>query len=282
MTARRVALAVALVSAGFVTTATRIAAQTPATPGPVPIRDNSFLIEEAYNQEWGVVQHVGTFQKVRGSSGWGATFTQEWPAPSERHQLSYTIPLMRSDAGDALETGVGDILLNYRYQVPVRTGSPVAVAPRLSLVLPVGDERKGRGAGAPGVEVNLPTSVELSRLVVTHLNVGGSWTPSSRNVIGDEATTTGVFAGSSLIFLIHPKLNLMVEALWSQDESVVGPDATERDRAFVIAPGLRGAIDFPSGLQVVPGIAFPLGVGPSEGEEGIYLYLSFEHPFRRR
>ena len=31
---------------------------------PVPIRDNSFLIEEAYNQEWGVVQHVATFQRI--------------------------------------------------------------------------------------------------------------------------------------------------------------------------------------------------------------------------
>jgi hypothetical protein len=91
-----------------------------------------------------------------------------------------------------------------------------------------------------------------------------------------------MFAGSSLIFLVHPKLNLMVEALWSQDESVVGPDVTERERAFVIAPGFRGAIDFASGLQVVPGVAFPIGVGPSDGEEGIYLYLSFEHPFRRR
>jgi hypothetical protein len=249
---------------------------------PPPIRDNSFLIEEAYNQEWGVVQHVGTFQKVRGSSGWGATFTQEWPAPSERHQLSYTIPLMRSGSDGAMNTGLGDVLLNYRYQVPTRVGSSVALAPRISVALPVGDENEERGAGAPGLEVNLPTSIELSRLLVTHLNVGGSWTPSSRNAAGDEATTTGVFAGGSLIFLVHPKLNLMVEALWSEDESVTGPDRTGRERAFVIAPGLRGAIDFASGLQIVPGIAFPLGVGPSEGEEGIFLYLSFEHPFRRR
>ena len=260
--------------------ASAIEAQAPSAPPP--IRDNSFLIEEAYNQEWGVVQHVGTFQKVRGGTGWGATFTQEWPAPSERHQLSYTIPLMRSDGGAGLETGVGDIALNYRYQVPVRAGSTLAMAPRFSLVTPVGDEAKGRGAGAVGLELNLPTSIELSRMLVTHFNVGGSWTPSARNVVGEEATTSGVFAGASLIFLVHPKVNLMVETLWSQDASVVGPDRTESERAFVIAPGIRGAIDFPSGLQIVPGVAFPIGIGPSEGEKGIYLYLSFEHPFRRR
>ena len=257
-------------------------AQAPGAETPPPIRDNSFLIEEAYNQEWGVVQHVGTFQRVRGSSGWGATFTQEWPAPSERHQLSFTVPLMRSGTDGAMKTGLGDILLNYRYQMPTRAGAPMALAPRLSIALPVGDENAGRGAGGPGIEVNVPVSIELSPLLVTHFNAGGSWTPSARNAGGVEAAITGVFAGQSLIFLVHPKFNLMVEALWSQDESVVGQDRTERERALVIAPGFRGAIDFASGLQVVPGIAFPIGLGPSSGEEGVYLYLSFEHPFRRR
>ena len=30
-------------------------------PGEAPISDNSFLIEEAYNQEPGVVQHISNF-----------------------------------------------------------------------------------------------------------------------------------------------------------------------------------------------------------------------------
>jgi len=258
-------------------TASSLAAQT-----PLPIQDNSFLIEEAYNQEWGVVQHVGTFQRIRGASGWGATFTQEWPAPSQRHQLSYTVPIQHSVGGDDAATGIGDVALNYRYQVAFRQGSALAMSPRLTLLLPVGDEGRGHGSGGTGVEVNLPTSIELSRLLVTHLNAGGSWTPGSRNAAGDKAATTGVFVGQSVILLVHPKLNLMVEALWSQEQSVVGAGRTERERAFVIAPGLRGAIDFSSGLQVVPGIAFPIGLGPSKGDEGVYLYLSFEHPFRSR
>ena len=32
-----------------------------------PLEDNSFLIEEAYNQERGVVQHISNFARVRGS-----------------------------------------------------------------------------------------------------------------------------------------------------------------------------------------------------------------------
>ncbi len=249
---------------------------------PVPIRDNSFLIEEAYNQEWGVVQHVTTFQRIRGSSDWGATFTQEWPAPGERHQLSYTVPMQRSASGDRIATGIGDVALNYRYQVPFRQGSTLAVSPRFSVLLPVGDERRGHGSGGTGVEVNLPASIAISRLIVTHFNAGGSWTPNSRNAGGDRAATTSMFLGQSVVVLVHPKLNFLVEALWSQEQSVVGEGRTERERAFAIAPGLRGAIDFASGLQVVPGIVFPIGIGPSKGEEGVYLYLSFEHPFRRR
>ena len=35
-------------------------------------------------------------------------------------------------------------------------------------------------------------------------------------------------------------------------------------------------------LQIVPGIAVPIGVGPSRGEKGIFLCLSFEHPFGKR
>ena len=42
------------------------------------IMDNSFLIEEAYNQEEGVVQHINTFMRQR-HGDWLYTFTQEWP-----------------------------------------------------------------------------------------------------------------------------------------------------------------------------------------------------------
>jgi hypothetical protein len=278
---------------------TTASAQAPVA-SPVPIRDNSFLVEEAYNQPWGVVQHVSTFQRVRGAIGWGATFTQEWPAPSERHQLSYTIPVQRSPTPTGQHTGLGDILLNYRYQVPFGSPSPAATAggidatagiaagpsiaasPRLSVIIPTGREEWGQGSGGAGLEVNFPLSVELSSWLVSHSNLGGRWTSSARNEAGDKATARGFFLGQSLIWLIHPKLNLMVESIWTHDEAVTGPDETDWERGLLIAPGFRGAIDFPSGLQIVPGVAVPLGVGPSDGERGVFIYISFEHPFRRQ
>jgi hypothetical protein len=117
------------------------------------IQDNSFLIEEAYNQEPGVVQHIQTFQYMDDHT-WGYSFTQEWPAPGETHQLSYTIPVSRFD--DTAEVDINDVLLNYRYQLINRDGK--AMAPRLSLVLPTGDDKKGFGKGALGFQTNIPLS----------------------------------------------------------------------------------------------------------------------------
>src|SRR5689334_18063846 len=82
------------------------------------IQDNSFLIEEAYNQEFGVVQHINTFMRLFGSKDWIYTFTQEWPLPADpRHQLSYTLALTRCGAFSREGAGIGDALLNYRYQL---------------------------------------------------------------------------------------------------------------------------------------------------------------------
>jgi hypothetical protein len=65
----------------------------PAQEAAKPIQDNSFLVEEAYNQEAGVVQHISAFTRYRESKDWLYTFTQEWPVPGITHQLSYTLPL---------------------------------------------------------------------------------------------------------------------------------------------------------------------------------------------
>jgi len=68
----------------------------PAVAQSRPIADNSFLIEEAYNQERGVVQHISVWQRDLRSRAWAFTFTQEWPLSTQTHQLSYTIPLQRT------------------------------------------------------------------------------------------------------------------------------------------------------------------------------------------
>jgi hypothetical protein len=63
--------------------------EAPHTPGPT--EDNSFLMQEACNQEDGVVQHISYFQKPTSTGDWAYTQTDEWPLRSHKHQLSLTL-----------------------------------------------------------------------------------------------------------------------------------------------------------------------------------------------
>jgi hypothetical protein len=238
------------------------------------IRDNSFLLEEAYNQERGVVQHIQAFQYMKDRS-WTYSFVQEWPVPKETHQLSYTIPVSHFHDGET-ETGIGDVLLNYRYQAILK--DPVALAPRLSLILPTGNHEKGLGNGAVGLQANLPLSVELSGKWVTHWNLGLTFVPEAKGANGGRKDTVGFNYGAGIVYLFSENLNLLVEAVGNSNETVEGEGLAEREHSFFINPGLRFALNFASGLQIVPGIGLPIGIGPSSGEYGAFLYLSLEHP----
>lgn len=245
-------------------------------PGMAQIQDNSFLIEEAYNQERGVVQHISTFARPSDGNAWAYNFTQEWPLGGIRHQLSYTLPVQNDDRG----TGLGDVGLNYRYQLVGHPDAPVVLALRLSPLLPTGDHEEGRGSGAAGFQTNLPLSVVLGPQVVTHWNAGATITPSAKSPLGSEATTTSFNLGASAIWLLRPSFNLMLEALWLSEASVAGPGETVRDEFLLLNPGFRGAFDLAS-LQIVPGVAYTFNLSSDSDDDALFVYLSFEHPFKR-
>jgi hypothetical protein len=246
------------------------------------IQDNSFLVEEAYNQNFGVVQHISSFTRFWNSKDWIYTFTQEWPVPGdERHQLSYSLAFQHAGAFPGSGAGIGDVLLNYRYQLVGSGDALVAFAPRLSLILPTGDTSAGRGSGGFGVQTNLPMSVVLCPKLVSHWNAGATFIPHAQDVSGDRAFIAGYNLGQSFIWLAKPRMNFMLETVFGNAQSVVAPDKTSWGRSLLINPGVRWAYNFENGLQIVPGIAVPIGIGPSAGEKAILLYLSFEHPFRK-
>ena len=144
-------------------TATRAQTQPPASPTaePFQITDNSFLMEEAFNQEPRIFQNIVNWSHQDGE--WFLSFTQEWPVPGVRHQLSYSIPFNALREG----AGIGDSLLNYRLQVlEERPGRP-AFAPRLSLIVPT-----ARIDRSSGVQVNLPFSKQRNDFYF-HWNAGG-------------------------------------------------------------------------------------------------------------
>jgi len=54
---------------------------------PFAIVDNSFFIEEAFNQDVGTMQTIGTMRMSNGRE-WETSVTQEWPLFRQRHQVS--------------------------------------------------------------------------------------------------------------------------------------------------------------------------------------------------
>ena len=251
--------------------------QEPSHP-PHAIQDNSFLVEEAYNQEAGVVQHINQFTRDSRTGEWVSTFTQEYPVGGMLHQLSYTILYQRVNDATGTQIGFGDLALNYRYQLVGDDKARVAVAPRLTLFAPTGDDQRGLGAGSTSVQVAVPASLVLSKDWITHWNAGATLTPAARDEQGDKANTFGYYFGASVIWL-GPKFDILTEAVWSSNQTVIAPRRTDRAASFFISPGVRWSYDYASGLQIVPGIGVPIGLGTSRGSWSILLYLSFEHFF---
>ena len=62
-----------------------------------------------------------------------------------------------------------------------RATRSVAVSPRLTLLLPTGNERRGLGSGGTGVQVMLPVSTVLTPTLVAHWNLGATTIPSKRH-----------------------------------------------------------------------------------------------------
>ena len=243
-----------------------------------PIQDNSFLIEEAYNQEDGVIQHISTFERLTNSRDWVYTQTDEWPLRSYKHQVSVTLAATHAGSFAGSGAGWGDTAFNYRYQLVGSGETKLAVAPRLSLLFPTGDHTFGRGSGGLGLQTNIPISIQHSARLVSHWNVGATWVPHALDEHRDAAGTIGVNLGQSLVWLASPRLNFLVETLWTSSESVVGPHKALRSQDIYVSPGIRWAHNLKGGLQIVPGVAMPVGVGPCMGEKGVIFYLSFEHP----
>lgn len=237
------------------------------------IRDNSFLLEEAYNQEDGVIQHVQLLQWDHDARAWAYTYTDEWPAPLEAHQLSLTIPVW-NDPED--RTRFADAALNWRYQAVRR--ERVAFAPRLSLIVPTGDPERRSGKGGVGLQFGLPSSFDVADRVTLHVNGGGTWTPSTESADGASRATLDWNAGASAIWHVTPRVNLLAELVGNRVETV-GPAGEVRRTSFgFVSPGVRFAIDRPSGLQIVPGFAYALGLGDASESRSVLFYLSFEYP----
>lgn len=243
------------------------------------IMDNSFLIEEAYNQPAGVVQHIFTaFRSVNKLGGsderaWDFSFTQEWPLFSQTHQLSYSVPYSHLDSGE----GVGDILLNYRWQAYFDERTLTAFAPRFSLILPSGDNDRGLGDDTVGYQWNLPFSTTLGDHWSLHTNAGLTWLPNAAPSPRRDLVHYNL--GASIIYAATRNLHFLVEWIGTWEDSRTVSGWVEQDFSSVISPGVRKAFNFRDDSQLVLGVAAPIGLTGSAPDLGLFLYVSYEHGF---
>ncbi len=242
------------------------------------IKDNSFLIEEAYNQEAGVVQFIQGYQYSDASKEWTYTFTNEIPVPDENHQFSYVLPMVKKSGknGSPDVRGLGDVALNYRFQA-VNT-EKLAMAPRISVILPTGDFRKGLGNGATGIQVNQTFSVIVNPSFSHHWNAGWTYTPNAQNSSGEKASLVGFNFGMSGIYNLTQKSNFLCEFVFNNTETVVTTDQKSSSSTYLIVPGFRSAFKAGNDTELVPGIAGIFGFGPSavDHERGVFVYFSVE------
>ncbi|NUR53391.1 MAG: metal-dependent transcriptional regulator [Acidobacteria bacterium] len=251
----------------WIASAVGASAQTPPVEEPFDITDNSFLVEEAFNQEPGTFQNIVNWMHQDGD--WFLTFTQEWPVTGVRHQVSYTIPF--SSMGGA--EGLGDTLVNYRLQLLEEGPGRPAFSPRLSAIVPT-----ARTDRSTGLQFNLPFSKQRDDLYF-HWNGGMTWTHRSNrpNLVVPQ------LAGSA-IYRAAPMLHVMLESVLTFDQQEVvrdGRRATERDRTFVLAPGVRGGWNLAADTQIIIGAAVPISWTAGSSSAGILAYFSYEAPFKK-
>jgi hypothetical protein len=251
--------------------------RAPAQQFSTAIEDNSFFIEEAFNQESGVIQHISTACYRPAQNVIQCSFTEEWPLRGQRHQLSVTIPYTFTDMATE---GFGDIALNYRFQL-LDENDWCWATPRISLLFPTGRAAAGLGAGTLGIQTNFCASKRWSDQFITHLNAGMTVVPEARSTDPSgrvvHRTLSTINAGASLIWLCMEQLNLLCEVLFTNSSALDLSGNIVRTSESIFNPGVRYAANLGT-LQIVPGASLPLFISRNLTTAGVFFYLSFEHP----
>lgn len=241
------------------------------------IEDNSFLLEEAYQQELGIHQLIQSYQTRYNSNNYQYKLTHEMPITNLTHQLSYEVPFARSEESE--HGSLGDMVVSYRWGAVQK--EKFRLADRFGLVLPTGSVNKGGGNGVLGMDFMQAATFTLSDRWMNHINLGVQYLPQAKSAgtANRHSITVGT-AGTSFVYLHSDNFNLLLEAL-AQTGHLVYPFGRELDRPiFTLNPGARFAIDLDyKETQMVPGMSFPVQAGDGPTEYGVFFYFSVEPKF---
>ena len=256
--------------------------------GQPKIEDNSMFIEEAFNQEAGVIQHISNFIYNGGNFFYG--YTQEIPLADVKQQFSFgfsyaSFKKPTDPTNSNVKTnGIGDILLNYR---PLVWGKNdwALVIPRFTVIVPTGNAQYGFGQGGWGGQFNLAVTKRLNSKITTHYNAGYTViAKADHHIYSADGTPTLAYeknigtsnVGASAIWLVKPKFNFMVEYVATFSKSIEDDGKLVGLNNSIINPGFRFAIDVGK-IQIVPGLGLPFNFTSKHLDgTGVFFYLSIE------
>ena len=246
---------------------------------PEPISGNTFLIEEAFNQDARVVQHILKFSFTRPSDENLIFFAQEWPLFSHDHQIGFSFSYFWLKKDENPYFLFGTLTLDYRYQL-LDDGNWAAMAPRISLVVP---HRKNYPYGNIGYQLNMPVSKRVHDKWIVHVNAGVMLQPKVDVNLPEKKNIYSYHAGAGLFWLLHPKFNITLEWLsefrdeydWDEDWD---EEIKKNKSIHWINPGVRFAFRV-GPVEFVPGFCVPLQVHGKKKPKTAYLSVSMEHPF---
>ncbi len=246
----------------------------PFTAYSAAIEDNSFLLEEAFNQEWGVYQFIQKYQTSERAGGYEYSFENEIPITDKTHQFSYEFSYLRAEKGGP--EAISDVTLNYRLQPFNKDG--VLLSERFGLILPTGRVEKDAGNGVYGFEFMHAASIFINDQFITHFNAGFNVLPHAKTSGTDKRNTlSGFTAGSSIIYMHNDWVNFMLEGLLESGQSTLPDGTVSSESSFTLNPGMRFAFDLDwKETQIVPGISFPTDILNRPQEHGVLFYLSIE------
>jgi hypothetical protein len=252
--------------------------------GELKIEDNSFLVDEAFNQEKGVMQFISNFHWSNISLHCMTyAFRHEIPV-NNYHQISYTLQYNFSQPfGKTNYSGPGDISIGYTY-LAAGKDDWLMMVPQINFILPTGDPAKGLGNGGFGGKLGLALTKRLSRAVVTHYNISCTMiykadyymkTLQAESRKAERNINIKTFA-TSLIWYPTARFNLMFESVVNLLNDVQANGSSIQVWQVTSNPGLRFAFDLKKALMVT-GVSFPFNFdNNSKDQTGFFMYLSLE------
>lgn len=249
--------------------------------GQPNIEDNSMFIEEAFNQETAIIQHISNLVLVDGDLQY--IFTQEIPMPNEKNQLSIGVvynSLKTKPQGAPSHGGFGDLYINYRPILQSKTDWALVI-PRFTIIAPTGNAKYGFGSGGWGTQFNMAVTKRLNSKITTHWNAGTTRIFKEHfyqnELLIKKADHTSYNVGASAIYLLSNSFNFMCEYISGFNQ---GFDETSGDNVrvhdMVINPGFRFAFMVKK-AQIVPGLGIPIMVTDGKHTStGAFIYLSIE------